>query len=143
VVTADQISVCLAGVKSKGPSNVPLDAPLDFSDGDGGSLPWRPEASPPTLPPLQHHTAGRFIAAVLLLPPLAAAAWSLWLLASDVLGALDATLALSGVFLLAVVVSPLAGQGIGGRLMLIGWGAAAALIWGVVGRAIWALAAGG
>lgn len=127
---------------------MPLDAPLDFSDDDGGSLPWRPQASTPMPPPLQrHHTAGRFIAAAILLPLLAAivgaVAWSLWLLASDALGGLDATLALSGVFLLAVVVSPLTGRGIGARLMLIGWSAVAALIWGVVGRAIWALVAGG
>jgi hypothetical protein len=77
------------------------------------------------------------------LPPLVGAvAWLIWQLASDALGAEDATLALSGVFMLAVAVSRCTGQGIGSSLMLIRWGALAALIWGVVGRAIWALVTG-
>jgi hypothetical protein len=125
---------------------VPLDARLDFPD-EGGPLPRRPQARAKSLALRRHYITSRVVFSLIALPPLAAilgaVAFSLWLLASDALGALDATLALSGVFLVAVVVSRLTGRGIGGILMLIGWGAVAALIWGVVGRAICALFAGG
>ena len=120
---------------------MPLDALLDFPD-DGGTPPRRPQA-PPARPPIQrHYTAGRVIFSLIALPALVTfiggAAW-LWHVSSGALGAQDATLALSGAFLLALAVGRFIGQGIGGSLMLIGWGAFAALIWGVFGWAIWAI----
>jgi hypothetical protein len=120
---------------------LPLDALLDFTDGGSPPRPPHAQATPPSLQ--RPYTAWRLILSVIALPSLAAfsggAAWVLWHVCTDALGPSDATLALSGVFLLMFAISHLAGRGRGSS-MLIGWCASAALAWGVLGSAIWAIA---
>jgi hypothetical protein len=119
---------------------------IPFSD-DGSERMWRSDRSPrrPAGARQSYSTAG-LIARLVILPPLmailAGAAWMLWSSVQDALGEDSVIYLLPVLAVLVLVVAYHAIPAFAGSFALLGWCSFLALVWGLVGMLVWAMAGG-